>query len=176
MKITTIPSFRNQTLNVLDQQQITFDHTGSCEVDSKLGQILVEKYPEFIFSGVKKQEKEKTVEKEVTQELVNKLNEEIYDLNKQIEEIKESKKSVEADLEGWKSKVAEIVVRAEKAEDSYTKLKESHDHQVQELELKITLMNSTATELRKLCEDSSYDKKEWELLSKEKLIEYILNK
>ena len=176
MKITTIASFRNQTLTVLDKQQITFDHTGSCDIDNKLGQILVDKYPEFIFSGNHKVEKEKTIEKEVTQELVNNLNSEIYDLKAQIEEIKDTKKSVEVDLEVWKSKVAELVTRAEKAEEDYTKQKESHDKQTQGLELRITLMNMTAAELRKLCEDSDFDKKEWELLTKEKLIEYILNK
>jgi len=176
MKITTTSPFRGQTVTVHDNLTITFDHTGSCDVDNKLGAILVEKYPEFIFSGNKKVEKEKTVQQEINQELVNSLNSEIFDLKKQTEEIRESKKSVEADLKEWQAQVAELVAKAEKWEEAYINQKESHDKQTQALELKITLMNSTTGDLRKLCEDSEYEKKEWELLTKEKLIEYILNK
>ena len=175
MKLTTIRSFFGQTVTV-NGEEVKFDHTGVCEINNKLGTAAIEKYPEFIFSNENKVKHVETVQEEINQDLVNRLSGEIFDLKKQLEAVKEEKKGTEADLKEWQSKVAEYVEKSDKFEKAYIQQKESHDNQVQALELRITLMNTSSNELKKLCEDSGYDKKEWELLTKEKLIEYILNK
>lgn len=176
MKITTLPSFFGQEVTIWDGSKIKFDHTGSCEVSKELGKELVEHYNSFMFSGDRKEKVESTKELEISKELVNNLNSEIYSLNEQVKELKDSKAVVEADLVEWQSMIGDLKSRAEAAEELAINLKESNNTQLEQLELKITLMESSKVQLEKLCEDSQYDKKEWELLTKEKLIVYILSK
>jgi hypothetical protein len=176
MKIKTLPAFFGQPVVVGEGQVIKFDHTGTAEVNDKLGKVLLEKYPTFMFPEGQTQEKPKTVQQEINQELVTRLEGEIYSLKEAVNEQKEGKKAVEADLKEWQDQIAGLIEEKTKAEKAYRDQKESHDGQVQALELKITLMETNTVGLQKLCEDSGYEKSDWEKLSKEKLIEYILQK
>lgn len=176
MKITTLQAFFGQPVNIGDGKKIKFDHKGICEVDDKLGEILLEKYPSFMFSTEKKQVKETSIEQEINQELVTRLESEIYSLKEAVQEQKEAKGAVEADLLEWQSSIAGLVEKEKAATELAENQKKSYEGQIQALELKITLMEMSVTELKKLCEDSNYPKADWEKLSSAKLIEYILNK
>ena len=175
MKVKTVPAFYNQTLTVAEES-IVFDSTGTCEVENEIGAALIEKYPEFVFSADSVKKKEVTVQEEVNQDMVNRLKNEIQSLEEKNSFLKAEKTTLEADLKVWKDQVEGYVEKVKVAEKAYKDQKESHDGQVQTLELKMSLLVSTNDALRKLCEASGYKKEEWEKLSKEKLIEYILNK
>ena len=177
MKLKTIPAFFNRSIKINDNKEIKFDHTGTLEVDNKTGAELLEKYPEFIFSENKteKSQDQKLVQ-EVSQELVNGLNSEIYDLKQVIAELKEAKAGAEADIQIWKDKVGESEAKAKSAEEALQNEKDSVKKRVQELELKIELLGSTRDQLVALCESSKFAKEEYEKLNKEKLIDYVLSK
>jgi hypothetical protein len=176
MIVTTIPSLYGKTMSIWDQQEIKFDHTGKCKVDDKLGKELLNRYPEFVFPEEGNKERKKTVEQEINQELVNRLNGEIYDLKNEVKEVKSAKESVEADLKEWQDKVGSLIDQAKASEIQVKNEQESVKKQKEYFELKISLMESNRDALKKLCEDSQYDKKEWEMMTKEKLIEYIMSK
>ena len=174
MKITTLPSFFGQTVAIWEGKEIKFDSSGSCEVSKEIGAKLIETYPSFMFNGVKVEDKVFTVEDEVNQDLVNRLQGEIFDLKAQVVEAKAETKSAIADTDQWKDSVSKLNERAVNAEKTVADQNESYGEQIRNFELKVTLMNSSTQELKKLCEDSGYDQKEWGLLTKEKIIEYIM--
>jgi hypothetical protein len=176
MKIKTIPAFYNQSLTTLDQKTIKFDNTGTCEVSEKIGLELLDRYPEFVFSGDVKEKANISVQEEVNQNLVDRLKEEIMFLKEQNSSLKKEKETVEADLKSWQDLVEgsnQKVVLAEKALEDH---KKSNEQEIQTLKLKISLLVSSVDALKNLCEKSGYEKSEWTNLSKEKLIDYILNK
>lgn len=176
MKITTVPSLFGQSMKIWGGEEIKFDHTGLCEVDEDLGKKLLEVYPTFMFTLDKKEEVAPTVQQEINQELVLRLEGEILSLKDQVKEAQAAKKGVDADLKDWKSKIAELTKRASIAESALGKIKDANDNVVQSLELRITLMGMNVAGLKKLCEDSGYVNAEWESLTKEKLIEYMMSK
>ena len=178
MRLKTIAAFRNKTLKIHDGIDIKFDNLGICEVkDKKLAEEILAKYPEFIFTEDHDENKKiDKLEREITQEFVNELNSEIYTLKQTIMEHKDARKSLEADLRVWKDKVGESEAGRISAENALAKEKESKAAYIETLEFKVSLMSSTATVLKTLCADSNFPKDEWDKLTKEQLIEYILTK
>lgn len=176
MKIKTIPAFFNKSVKIFDSTEVKFDHTGTLEVDNKVGKALLEKYPEFMFELDRKEDTKKTPEQEYTKEVVQRLESELFDAKKQINELKDSKGAVEVDLEAWQGKVQEYINKIKQVENSLEQEKLTNQKVVEKLELKITLIEMTAEQLKGMATDAKFPKEEWEKKSKSELVEYILNK
>lgn len=178
MKLKTIPTFFNKSINISEDRSIQFDSTGTFETeDEKLGMELLEKYPSFVFAerGTPDSQ-DKKLAQEINQELVNSLNREIYELKEQNQALKSEKEGLANDVKAWQDKIEEFSTATKTAEALLDDERVTNKKIVQELQLKISLMGSTLPALQKLCEDSNFKKEDWGSLTKEKLIEYILGK
>ena len=140
MKIKTIPAFFNKTVKIFDDTEVKFDHTGTLEVDDKVGKLLLEKYPEFMFDLNKKEEEKKTPEQEYTKEVAQRLESELFDSKKQVQELKELKKGVEEDLKSWQSKVQEYVDEISQLKKQIEEEKITNKEVVEKLQLKVSLI------------------------------------
>jgi predicted RNase H-like nuclease (RuvC/YqgF family) len=177
MKLTTIPAFFGRSIKIYDDTEVKFDNTGSLEVSDKVGKILLEKYPSMMFDPNKKEEVTAlNSTQEYTKEVVQRLEAEVFSLKDQIKEIKDAKLGVETDLAAWQEKVGEFQSKVEKAQKDLENERLTNLKLVDTLELKVALTGQTVAALQQLATDAKYKKEEWEKLTKENLIGYILNK
>lgn len=176
MKIKTLPAFFNQEVTLAEGKKIKFSNVGELEVDDDLGKELIGKYSTFMFDVEQVFEKEKTVIDKHVDGIVERQQNEIYDLKEQVKQIKSQKEGVEADLKAWQEKYETAAKSEEVAKKALQEEKDSIKKVVDNFEYRISLMNSVDATLRKICSDSGFPKEEWQTLKKNDIIEYLINK
>lgn len=175
MKITTVPGNFGKKLIVLDGQEIQITHTGECELDNKVAKQLLDKYPETFFDPSKEAvetKKEKTFDTTISEN----LQKEIIELQSQLNSQKKLVESKESDLNEWKQLIEGKDKEIEELKAQLKQEVETKTITEKTYELKISLLKSSAEKIKETLIKAGYPKEEWEKLSKDELINYVMSK
>lgn len=176
MKIQTVQPNYGNSLIVLDGMEIKFDHLGICELDSEIGNALLEKYPGMFWDSEKEVVQEKVVENKYQEKIVENLQLEIVELKSQLQSQKNQTETAIKDKNEWASLVE---VKGKEVENLTAQLKsekESYNSERKTLELKISLLESPAEKIKEMLKKSNYPESEFVNLNKSDLIKYVLKK
>jgi predicted RNase H-like nuclease (RuvC/YqgF family) len=176
MKVRVIPQYFDSKIRIWDGREISFDHTGLAEVDEKTGNKMLKDYPSFIFPEHVPEPKAPEFSEQVNESIVKNLNEEIFDLKQKLSEVKESKKEVEADLRGWKGTIEKYEKEITELKATLEQERQSYSAKVKSLELNISLNKMSVDQMKKMCAEAELDNSEWDKLTKDKLIDYLMSK
>lgn len=175
MKITTVPGNFGKKLIVLDGQEVQITHTGECELDNKVAKQLLDKYPETFFDPSKEAVEIKK-DKSFDQTILENLQNEIVELQSQLNSQKKLVEERDSDLNEWKQliegkdrEIDELKIKLKQEVETKAILENTY-------ELKISLLKSSAEKIKETLTKAGYPKEEWEKLSKDELINYVMSK
>lgn len=177
MKITTVKSNFSKTLIVLNGKEVTFNHTGVCEVEDNLGKELLSKYPRTFFNiDAKPNEIKVDVSTQQKDQLIKNLEAEIDMLKGSVKAEKSKTEVAEANFREW-AKLAEGKEKeADNLREELMNVTKAFEDRIKFLELKVRLQESNVEGIKNLCEKSGFPVEEWGKMNKEKLINYLLKK
>lgn len=176
MKIQTVQPNYGNSLIVLDGMEIQFNHFGICELDSKIGNALIERYPGMFWDSEKEVVQEKVTENKFQEKIVENLQLEIIELNSQLKSQKNQTELALKDKEDWASLVGVKTKEVENLTAQLKSEKESYSSEKKTLELKISLLESPVEKIKEMLKKSSYPESEFVNLNKSDLIKYVLKK
>ena len=178
MIIQALPQFANNEIVTSVAGILKFNGESKVEVKEDIANKLLKAYPSILFDPNINIEKTPTVEEKFTEDIFNRLNNEIASLKENVSELKSQKKEALDDLKDWKDKYVELEDINGKLKNQLVVEKEMAQKVIDDCEVKIGLYTLSDAKLKKICIDAKYPEEEWTdlLKSKEKLIEYLLTK
>lgn len=178
MIIQALPQFSNSELSTSIAGKLKFNGESKIEVKDDVAAKLLKAYPSILFDPKAEIETIQTPEEKYTEEIFNRLNNEISSLKENVSNLKSQKAEVSDDLKAWKDKYVELEKICESLNDKLLVEKEVTQKVIDDCNSKISLYSLTESKLKKICIDLKYPEEEWTnlLKDKEKLIEYLLAK
>jgi len=172
---TNVNHFGKEVL-ISGGRKLKFDNSGSVEVADEDKEQLLKDYGFMLFDPEAVVEEVKPKAENVNSQYVKNLESNVYDLQKQIKEIEAKIAVKEADSSNWAKLAQETEAKLKMTEAKLTEETAAYESKISRLEMNISLLGSTASEIKKLCEKSSFPGEEWSEMKKDDLIEYVLNK